>query len=99
MAGSGRKPDLKMTFKPAMPGVSGQETPFAAFWKEDGGRLSGGLDRKIVSVTIKYEDGTTTTVRRENGKSTHWCNLKDWSAGGGRSERRAPAEDDDGEMF
>ena len=33
MAGSGRKPDLKMTFKPAMPGVSGQETPFAAFWK------------------------------------------------------------------
>lgn len=94
MAGDKRKPDITIGFKAVGAGKDVRDTPFAAFWDEDG-RLGGGLDRRVAQVKIQLEDGTVIHIKRENGKTSHWCNAKDWR-GGRRSSARSEPESDAG---
>lgn len=103
MAGTGRKPDITIGFKAVNASKETKDTPFAAFWSEDG-RLGGGLDKRVAQVKIQLEDGTVVHIKRENGKLTHWCNAKDWrdgprrSSGGGGRRSEPQGDTDDGEI-
>lgn len=66
------KPELKVAIKDA---ESGEVTHLFAFWRNDGGRLSGKLDGKVRAIKVQLEDGTVVTMRRTDEKrSTHYVN-------------------------
>lgn len=94
----GSKPDVSLTMRLTAKGSGFM--PLGAFWRRDG-ELRGGWDANVVEVRVRYKDGSEVVVRKQaDGRfMDHYLNLKDWSAGGGRSDRQAPLDDDDGEVF
>lgn len=77
---AGQKPDFSLSIKAVSAGREERPHQVAAYWREPDGRLNGGLDKKIKQLKIEYEDGTVVHVTRPNGKTTHWLNLREWSA-------------------
>lgn len=68
-----KRPDIKVFFKSKS---DGSYVDFAAFWKNDDGRLGGGLDKRITRVKIEYEDGSTKLIdARDKKNPSHYCNV------------------------
>jgi hypothetical protein len=72
---AGDKPKIKVSIKPMTTGA--KDVPLFAAW-DKGGRLSASLDRKIVELAVKLDDGSIVRVKRkEDGWPDHYINIYD----------------------
>jgi len=77
---AGNRPDVKLSIKACSGG--GEPIDIGAWWRKDG-KLSGGWDKKIAAVQIRFTDGSTIVIKKGDKFMDHYLNLKDWSDGGG----------------
>jgi hypothetical protein len=85
------KPELKVALKDA---ESGQVTHLFAFWRNDGGQLSGRLDGRVKAIKVLLDDDSVVTLRRTDERRTsHYVNAYENDSGGGGGGRTpAPAQ-------
>ena len=70
---AGEKPALKVSVKAKEGGA--QTVSLFAFWPGDNGGLRGRLDRRVVEVAAKLEDGSIVRVKRgPDGRESMWIN-------------------------
>ena len=70
---AGEKPALKVSIKSKEGGA--QSVSLFAFWPGEGAGLRGRLDRRVVEVAAKLEDGTIVRIKRgQDGRETMWIN-------------------------
>ena len=85
---SGNRPELKIAIKPR--DGSGERVSLFAFWRGQNGKLSGQLDRRVVELAAKLEDGTIVRAKRStDGKSTHFIDAFEERATQARAEEPA----------
>jgi hypothetical protein len=72
---AGDKPRIKVALKEKGEGT--KNVSILAAWDRDG-KLSASLDKRVVELAVKFEDGTITRVKRNaEGKTTHFVNVFD----------------------
>lgn len=101
----GTKPRIKVAVKNK---ESGQRVYILAAWDRDG-RLSASLDKRVVELAMKLDDGSIVRVRRgADGKPDHFIDVFDDGASatapqraprGGGYEAAAPTDDFGDEPF
>lgn len=80
----GTKPRIKVAVKNK---ESGQRVYILAAWDRDG-RLSASLDKRVVELAMKLDDGSIVRVKRgADGKPDHFIDVFDDGAGGGQPQR------------
>jgi len=100
---SSNRPQLKISVKPRGEGNGQGRISLFAFWRRDG-KLSGALDKRVVELAAKLEDGTIVRVKREgDGKVSHFIDAFEesdaptqsrfGSSGGGSAKHTAPRDD------
>jgi len=96
---AGNKPDLSVSFKPAGGGKEDRIYAFAG-WKNEHGRISSlSIDRRVVGMKFKLDDGTVVTIQKDRqGRWSHYVDvfLRDGTygqdrGGEGRYDRNDPA--------
>lgn len=72
---AGDKPRIKVALKER--GEGHKNVSILAAWDRDG-KLSASLDKKVVELAVKMDDGTIIRVKRDaEGKTTHFVNVFD----------------------
>lgn len=93
---AGDKPRLKISVKPK---DGGNRISVLAAWEREDGKLNAMLDKRVVELALKLDDGTIVRVMRgADGKPSHWVDVFDEQAstspapsrGGYRDAPRAP---------
>lgn len=75
---SGDKPRIRVAIKPK---DGGERISLIAAWQRDDGKLSATLDRRIVELAVKLDDGSIVRVKRgADGKASHWIDVFDNAA-------------------
>lgn len=70
---AGEKPRIKVAVKPKEGG--GGRISLLAAWDRDG-KLSASLDKRVVELAAKLDDGTIVRVKRgADGKPDHWIDV------------------------
>lgn len=69
------RPRIKVVLKAKE--ENARAVPILAAWDRDG-RLSASLDRSVVELAVRLEDGTIVRCKRgEDGRPTMWVNVYD----------------------
>lgn len=69
------RPRIKVVLKAKEEGA--RAVPILAAWDRDG-RLSASLDRSVVELAVRLEDGTIVRCKRgEDGRANMWLNVYD----------------------
>lgn len=72
---AGDKPRIKVAVKPK---DGGTRISVLAAWEREDGKLSASLDKRVVELALKLDDGTIVRVKRgADGKPTHWIDVFD----------------------
>lgn len=70
---AGEKPALKVSIKAKDQGA--QSVSLFAFWPGENGSLRGRLDRRVVELAAKLEDGSIVRIKRaQDGRESMWIN-------------------------
>lgn len=86
---NGEKPRIKVALKEKGEGT--KNVSILAAWDRDG-KLSASLDKRVVELAVKMDDGTIIRVKRtEDGKTTHFVNVFDEGLSAAPVARPAPA--------
>lgn len=86
---AGEKPRIKVALKERGEGT--KNVSILAAWDRDG-KLSASLDKRVVELAVKFDDGSITRVKRgEDGKTTHFVNVFDEGLSASPAARPAPA--------
>jgi hypothetical protein len=76
---NGEKPRIKVALKAKGEGT--KNVSILAAWDRDG-RLSASLDKRVVELAVKMDDGEIIRVKRDaDGKTTHFVNVFDEGIG------------------
>ena len=89
------RPSLKISVKPRGEGNGQGRISLFAFWRRDG-KLSGALDKRVVELAAKLEDGSIVRVKRDaEGKVSHFIDAFEERATSRAEEPAADFGDDD----
>jgi len=87
------KPKIKVAIKSKAAGA--QTISLFAAWDNDG-RLSASLDKRVLELAVKLDDGNIVRVKRgADGKPDHWINVYD-NASSAPTRAAQPAPEVDG---